>query len=203
MVAHFGSPGQTPLSESPPNVNPYHRRTLYGAFAATVGIVVGSMAPWADRSAIYAAGVGLEPANWRVAALILGAVSGVALLIVLFWARNPFWPRWALPLTWSVFVSGAACLTAGVISITRVMTANVAACSRFMIDQHVAACSDIPIPGVGWGLWLVGFSSAALCVTALVVAVQLTKTDHQTRRSAGKPRPGRAQDCRVTSRGVV
>src|SRR5690242_9992536 len=105
----------------PVNAKPFYRPTLIAAIAAAVGVMIGSLSPWV--SAFIFTINGLDTGFWGVMTLTLGAVSALVLLLVLFWGVTPFDPRWAVPLAWSELVSGAACLTAGVVILVRVLTA--------------------------------------------------------------------------------
>jgi hypothetical protein len=143
--------------------SPYYRPSLIAGIAASVGVMVGSVGPWV--TALIITVNGLDAGNWGVAALTLGAVSCIALLIELFWPRTPFHPRWAVPLAWAVVVAGVACLTFALPFLIRIMTSAKANFFGLSIG-----------PGVGWGLWLLAFASAVLCVCASIVATQLAKS---------------------------
>jgi hypothetical protein len=64
-----------------------------------------------------------------------------------------------------IAVAGVACLTDAVINIVRIM----------LIPKENFFGAPIGV-SVGWGLWLVAFSSAVMCVTAAVVATQIAKS---------------------------
>lgn len=152
----------TPLPGWPPATKPYYRSTLVVAIAASVGIMVGSVGPWAG--VLMFTVNGLDAGNWGVTALTIGAVSCVVLLTVLFWLRTYFSPRWAVSLAWAAAVAGIACLTFALPTLIRILT---------IPREHFFG---IPIGAeVGWGLWLLAFSSAVLCVTASIVATQIAQ----------------------------
>jgi hypothetical protein len=158
------TPPSSPLSGWPPNAEPYYRPTLIAAIAASVGVMIGTIGPWVTSRILSIAITGLDDENWGIATLTLGAVSCLALLTVLFWPRTPFNPRWAAPLAWAVVVAGVACLTFALPSLIRIMTGAKAHFLGLSIG-----------PGVGWGLWLLAFASAVLCVAASIVAKQLAE----------------------------
>ncbi len=65
-----------------------------------------------------------------------------------------------------------ACLVDAVINIVRLMTAP------------KGEIFGVPLgPSVGWGLWLVGFSAAVMCVTTSIVATQISKSSNLSRPS--------------------
>ncbi|MFI5508968.1 DUF732 domain-containing protein [Mycobacterium sp. NPDC051804] len=148
--------GNTPW---PINAEPYYRPTLIGGLAATVGIMIGSVSPW--LSVIVFTINGLDAGNWGITTLTLGALSGIALVVILLWGRTPFGPRWAVPLAWSVAVAAVACLTFGLTILIRLLAAPKTDLFGITIG-----------PAVGWGLWLLTLSSAVLCATASIVAMQ-------------------------------
>jgi hypothetical protein len=146
-----------------PSAQPYFRPTLIAALAAIAGVIIGSIAPWAGVM-VFNMG-GLDFGNWGVATLILGAISAMALPTEFFWIRTSLSPRSAVPVVWTAALAGVACLTDAVMNIVRLMTIPK---GNFF---------GVPIgPGVGWGLWLVAFSSAVLTVTASIVAVQTSES---------------------------
>ena len=150
----------TPLSDWPPDAEPYYRPSLIAAIAASVGVMVGSVGPWA--TAMIFTVNGLDAGNWGVMGLTVGAVSCVALLTVLFWPRTPFSPRWAVSVAWAVAVAGVACVSSALPMLIRIMTSPK---GKFF---------GVPIgPGVGWGLWLLAFSSAVMCIAVTIVATQI------------------------------
>jgi hypothetical protein len=104
----------------PPDAEPYYRPSLIAAIAARVGVMVGTIGPWV--TALIITVTGLDAGNWGIAALTLGAISCVALLIELLWPRTPFNPRWAVPLAWAAAVAGVACLVYAVPFLIRIMT---------------------------------------------------------------------------------
>jgi hypothetical protein len=135
---------------------------LIAGIAASVGVMVGSVAPWV--SVFLFCLNGLDAGNWGVTTLTLGALSGVVLVVELLWERTPFHPRWAVPLAWSVAVAGVACCTMGLAILIRLLAAP------------KADFFGVPIgPGIGWGLGLLVISAAVLCVTAAIVATHISR----------------------------
>jgi hypothetical protein len=147
---------------------------LIAALAASVGVMVGSMGPWVE-ALVFSAG-GLDAGAWGKTALILGLVCGIALVVVLFWARTPFNPRWAVPIAWAVAVTGVACLAYAVPFLIRILTLPKAD----VFGVHLGAQA-------GWGLWLLALSSAVLCGTAAVVASQIARYVAWLPDRAGRP----------------
>jgi hypothetical protein len=145
-----------------PNANPYHRGSVITALAASAGVIVGSLGPWVHVM-LFSVG-GLDFGNWGIATLILGSVSGVALLNELYWLRGPATPRWAVPVAWAAAVAGLACVTDAVMNIVRLMT----------IPKGNFLGASIG-PEVGWGLWLLVFAAASLAVASTIVALQVAK----------------------------
>jgi hypothetical protein len=100
-----GVPSPPPLAQpqgQSPNANPYHRGSVITALAASAGVIVGSLGQWVHVM-LFSVG-GLDFGNWGIATLILGAVSGVALLNELYWLRGPATPRWAVLVAWAAAV---------------------------------------------------------------------------------------------------
>jgi hypothetical protein len=142
--------------------NAYQRGSVITALAASAGVIVGSLGPWVHVM-LFSAG-GVDFGNWGIATLILGAVSGLALLNELYWLRGPATPRWAVPVAWAAAVAGLACVTVAVMNIVRLMT----------IPKENFLGASIG-PEVGWGLWLLVFAAASLAVASTIVALQAAK----------------------------
>jgi len=149
-------------SSWPPGAEPYYRPSLIAAISASVGVAVGSAGPWVTSPLVTING--LDGGKWAAAALALGAVSCVALLVELCWPRLPFNPRWAAPLAWAVAVAGVACLSYAIRTLITIMS---------IPRANLLGISADPAPG--WGIWLLVVSSAVLLGTAAVVANQLSK----------------------------
>jgi hypothetical protein len=145
MTAPFSAPDKHPLSGRPPNAELYNRPTLIAVIAASVGVIVGSLAPWAHAFVFSLSG--LDAGHLGKATLILGALSGVALLIELAWARAPFNPRWAVPVAWAVTVAGVACLTIALPVVIRLLTSPKESFSAYPSVRRsdgVYGCSPCP-----------------------------------------------------------
>jgi hypothetical protein len=78
MAASYGSSDKSRWSIWPSDVEPYYPPAVFVALGASVGVIVGTLAPWADVLVFTVNG--LDVANWGPAALVLGAVSAFALL---------------------------------------------------------------------------------------------------------------------------
>lgn len=144
----------------PPNPPPSYRPTLIAAMAASAGISVGSLGPWA--TVVWFTINGLDAGWFGVTALTAGVFAAALLALLLLWSRTTLAPRWSVPLTWLAAVLGVGCLAMSLPFLIRVMTSP-------RTDFF-----GVPIgPGVGWGLWLLTLSSAVLAATATVLATQI------------------------------
>ena len=153
--------------------DPRYRAALFGAMAASVGVVIGSLGPWFTVMVFTVNGLDAGIAGKTT--LILGLLCGIALVVEYFWDRTKLDRRWGVPITWAIAVTGSACLAYSVPFLIKILT---------IPTQHVMG---IPIgAGVGWGLWLLTLSSAALCVTATVVATHIAKNVELHAAASGK-----------------
>ena len=164
-------PTEHPLSQPPLSAVPYHLRNLIAAIVANVGVVVGSLGPWAHLLTVSSIN-GLGVSGWTLVGLLLGAVSGIALCAQLNWGRTTFSLRWAVPIAWAAVVAGVGCLAIAVVYIVGIMSFS---------NEFFGTSAGTQ---VGWGLWMVLISCVVLCVTAAIVAVQIGKAneDHTRRR---------------------
>ena len=145
-VDHPSAP--VPLSDSP-----YYLPNLVAAMVASVGVVVGSVGPWATVAELLT-----KNGAWLhgTITLVLGAVAGIASFTLLNRARAGVSPRSLLVLAWVAPIAGLICLVIAAIDIHYVATAG-------------------EMVQIGWGLWMVTICSAALGITAAVVAMQVGK----------------------------
>jgi hypothetical protein len=187
MGEHSASSAKGPSSTWPPNAEPYYRPALFATIGASVGVIVGSFTPWMTVNAF-------DFSHSRTATLILGALSGLALVTVMFWQRTPLDSRWAVPVAWGIAVAGVAGLTDAVVNIFRIMT--IPKENNFGVPAGSSA---------GWGLWLVAFSSAVMGVTAVVVAMQIAKSVELLRPSgeSGTSWPGRWRWAAIIASALI
>ncbi len=132
---------------------------LIAGIAASVGVVVGSIGPWTSILAFTENAIGADGTY----TLVFGAASGIALFTLLNLGRANAGLRWLAPIAWSVAVLGLLCLLIAITDIADVLSAPTT-------DFGVTIRAQVE-----WGLWMVAISSAALLVTASVVAVQLRR----------------------------
>ena len=139
---------------------PLYLPNLIAGIAASVGVIVGSIGPWASVLVFTKNAIGSDGTY----TLVLGAASGIALFTLLNLGRSNAGLRWLAPIAWSVSVVGLLCLLIAITDIADVLSAPATDIFGATIGVQVE-----------WGLWLVAISSAALFVTATVVAVQVRK----------------------------
>jgi len=146
-------------------VVPYAPALVIAGIATSIGIVVGSIGPWLQVFAFSASGLDLD--GWGTATLTLGAAAVIALATEreLLRARSDI--QWAVPLAWSVFIAGVACLAVAVVNLVRFVSAS---------TEILGASIDV---GVGWGLWVVAACSALLSLIGAIVAMQAGKANNQ------------------------
>jgi hypothetical protein len=128
---------------------------LIASLVASVGIIIGSIGPWANFMALSKNGVDGD----GMITLVLGVISAVALFTL--FSRGPkggFIIRWIGP------VVGVVCL---VIAIVDIM--NLSSNTTELFGETIGV-------QIGWGLWLMAISSAVLCLTSTTVAKQLRKS---------------------------
>ncbi|HTX95092.1 MAG TPA: hypothetical protein VME67_09745 [Mycobacterium sp.] len=151
------------LETTPPrqlNAAPYYLPNLLAAIAASLGVIIGSVGPWASFAWITANGAGSAAQWWQgKTTLTLGAVAGIALFTLLNLARTRSTVRSLVPLAWIAPIAALVCFLIAVITIAIVISNS----------------AQLPGLQVEWGLWVVAVSSAVLGVTAIVVAVQVGK----------------------------
>lgn len=155
------SAGYTPgASTGFANASPLYLPNLIAGIAASVGVIVGSIGPWASVLAFTKSAIGADGTY----TLVFGAVSGIALFTLLNLGRLNAGLRWLTRIAWSVSVVGLLCLLIAITDIADILSAPKTDIFGVTIGVQVE-----------WGLWMVAISSAALFVTATVVAVQVGK----------------------------
>ena len=121
---------------------------MIAALIASLGIIVGSLGPWASFFAFTKNGVEGD----GVITLVLGVIAAVALFVRLSRGSG----EWAA-LRWGVPVIGVLCVAISVYDL-------------FEVTSITAEFFGEPIGvQVGWGLWLLLISSAVLCLTSASV----------------------------------
>jgi hypothetical protein len=157
-----GAQGSVQHTECPPSPPPLSAAACYlpnviVAIAASVGVVVGSVGPWASPAWVTANGATADVWWQGKTTFILGAVAGIALLAVLNRGRTGSRTRWLAPLAWIAPVAGLVCLLIAIVNVV-----NVTSTSHHLVGLQV-----------GWGLWLVAISAVVLCAMAAVAAAQI------------------------------
>ncbi len=143
------------------NARPFYLSNLIAGIAASVGVIVGSIGPWASVQAFTNNAIGADGTY----TLVFGTACGIALFTLLNLGRLNAGRRWLAPIAWSVSVVGLLCLLIAITDIAEILSPPTTDLSGVTTRVQVE-----------WGLWLVAISSAALFVTASVVAVQLRRT---------------------------
>jgi hypothetical protein len=156
------SPRQDPSPQWPPNAKSSYRPSLIAAIAASAGVVIGSTGPWA--TVILFTINGLDTSWWGVTTLTAGALAASSLVLLLFWSRTTFAPRWSVPPAWLATVLGVCCFSMSLPFLIRLLTSPRTDFFGLKIG-----------PGVGWGLWLLTVSSAVLAVAAAAVATHVSE----------------------------
>ena len=125
---------QTPLPARQLDASPYYLPNLVAAMVASVGVVVGSVGPWATVAELLT-----KNGAWLhgTITLVLGAVAGITSFIVLNRARAGVSPRSLLVLAWVAPIAGLICLVIAVIDIHQVATAGESGPNRLgPMDGH-------------------------------------------------------------------
>ncbi len=124
-----GAPGGNPRDrvrheQSPPSPPSrtgmtYLLPNAVAAIAASVGIVVGSLGPWATPIRVTAHGATSVWWQGRTT-LVLGALAAIALLTLLNRARTGLGAWWLTALAWIAPVAGLVCLLIAIINVVNV-----------------------------------------------------------------------------------
>jgi hypothetical protein len=121
---------------------------IVAALLACFGIIVGSLGPWVTFLNFSKSGVDGD----GVLTLVLGAVAAIALFTILSrGGKAKFGDRWVAPAV------GAIAVVIGIIDAMNVS------------DAEATVFRTTVSPSIGWGLWVVLLSGAALCVTSSTV----------------------------------
>ena len=123
---------------------PFYLPNLIAGIAATVGVIVGSIGPWASVLAFTKNAMEGD----GTITLILGAASGIALFTLLNLGRKGTGLRWLPRIAWGVAVAGLLCLVIAIIDIADIR-------SRSMPDVFGVTIRL----QVEWGLWMVAICS--------------------------------------------
>ena len=143
--------GVPPLghTQAPPPLPTNYMPNIIAALLACLGIIIGSLGPWATLFTFSKAGVDGD----GVLTLILAVVAAIALFTILSRGGTAkFGDRWVAPAV------GAITVAIGIVD-----AMNLSNLETTLMRTPVS-------PSVGWGLWVVLLSGAALCVTSLTVA---------------------------------
>lgn len=145
----------------PPRATAAYLPNVITAIAASAGVIVGSVGPWASCAQIAANCTAASPWWQRETTGILGAAAGIALSTLLVRGRGGPGTRWLAPLVWLASFAGLVCLLIALISILDMTSAS----------PQLAGLK------VGWGVWLVAVSGVVLCATASVAGAQVGLTE--------------------------
>ncbi|GCB55974.1 hypothetical protein rerp_23820 [Rhodococcus erythropolis] len=122
---------------------------IVAALLACFGIIVGSLGPWVTFLNFSKSGVDGD----GVLTLVLGAAAAIALFTILSrGGKAKFGDRWVAP------AAGAVTVVIGIIDAMNVS------------DAEATILRTTVSPSIGWGLWVLLLSGAALCVTSSTVA---------------------------------
>lgn len=156
------TPSVRPPTHWPPNAKPFYRPTLIAAIVSCVCVVIGSIGPWA--TILLFTINGLDTSWWGVTTLTAGVLAASALTMLLLWSRTTIVPRWSVPVAWLAAILGVCCVSMSLPFLIRVLTAPRTQFFGLTIG-----------PGVGWGLWLLTVSSLVLAVSAVAVALEISR----------------------------
>ena len=127
---------------------------MIAGLLACVGIVVGSLGPWATFLNFSKAGIDGD----GMLTMILGVIAAIALFSILSrGGKAKFGDRWVAP------ALGAITLVIAIVD-----AANLS-------NQETTVLRSTIGPSIGWGLWVVLLCGAALCVTSFTVARAMAK----------------------------
>lgn len=148
--------GVSPVGQAPvlPALPANYMPNMIAGLLACVGIVVGSLGPWASFLNFSKAGIDGD----GMLTMILGVIAAVALFSILSrGGKAKFGDRWVAP------ALGAITLVIAIVD-----AANLS-------NQETTFLRSTIGPSIGWGLWVVLLCGAALCVTSFTVARAVTK----------------------------
>lgn len=135
---------------------PLYLPNLIAALIAGVGLVIGSIGPWATFFAMSRGGMDAD----GILTLILGIAATAALFGVLNLGFMGGKPKLMMGLSIGAATAGVLGAITGIADII-----NVRSRSTDFFGETIR-------PEVGWGLWLVLISSVALVATSIIVAIQ-------------------------------
>lgn len=148
-------------------LGPLYLPNLVAAMAAAVGIVIGSLGPWAHLFAISKGGTDGD----GLITLVLGLLATLALFSVLNLGRLGTGSGWIVWLSGIAAVMGLVCACVAIVDMIDVRSRSA---DVFGTKMH---------PEVGWGLWVLLISSIMLSATASVVAATAARNQPLTRPS--------------------
>ncbi len=152
---------------------PLYLPNLIVALVASVGLIIGSIGPWATvfaSSSFFARSWGGMDGDGRGGMDgdgIVTLIMGIAATAALFWVLNLGFiggkPKLMTNLGNAAAIAGAIGAIVGITTIIDVRSRSVDIFGKTIR------------PEVGWGLWLVLISSVTLIATAIIVSVQARK----------------------------
>lgn len=152
--AGYQTPGRIvePPPNQPPTELPHHYKPNFIAgMLACLGIAIGSLGPWLTVFNLSKAGV--DNGGDGTLTLGLAALGAIALFTINSrGGKAKIGDRWVGPIV------GAATVAVGITAMSNIN------------DNRVEFMNSTIGPTIGWGLWAVVLSGAALCITSFTIA---------------------------------
>jgi len=141
---------------------PLYLPNLIAALVASVGLVIGSLGPWATLFGVSRGGMAVNTSD-AVFTLIMGIAASAALFGVLNLGLVGGKTKLMKRLSIGAVTAGVLGAIGGITNILEIST------------RSTKVYGETVRPEVAWGVWLVLISSAALVATATIVARQVRK----------------------------